>query len=216
VASNDSERAPIVGITSYAERAAFGVWSVDTMLLSRDYVDSVARAGGIPVLLPPVGASHPELVARLDGLILSGGADVDPARYNQARHPETTELRPDRDTFEFGLLTEALRAELPVLAICRGVQVLNSALGGTLHQHLPDHLAHDGHAPNPSTFGTTNVTIAEGSRTAGILGREAKVACHHHQAVDAVADGFAVTARADDGTVEAIELPGAAFVIGVQ
>jgi putative glutamine amidotransferase len=198
------------------ERAGFGVWSLDAVLLSRDYADSVVRAGGIPVLLPPIGAGYPELVTRLDGLLLAGGADVDPTRYGRPPHPETTGLRPDRDTFEFGLLTEALHAELPVLAVCRGMQVLNSALGGTLRQHIPDQVAHDGHRPKPGTFGTTNVTVAQGSRTAGILGRETKVNCHHHQAIDAVADDLLVTARADDGTVEAVELTSARFVIGVQ
>lgn len=215
--SNGSERTrPVIGITSYAERASFGVWSMDVALLSRDYADSVARAGGVPVLLPPIGDGHAELVARLDGLILAGGADVDPARYHQAPHERTTDLRPDRDAFEFGLLAEVLRARLPVLAVCRGMQVLNSALGGTLHQHLPDAVAHDGHRPKPGTFGTTSVTVADGSRIAGILGRDVKVRCHHHQALDVVADGLAVTARADDGTVEAVELTDAGFVVAVQ
>lgn len=217
MASNGSERArPVIGITSYVERASFGVWTMDVALLSRDYADSVARAGGVPVLLPPIGDGYAELVARLDGLILAGGADVDPARYRQAPHERTTDLRPDRDAFEFGLLAGALRAELPVLAVCRGMQVLNSALGGTLHQHLPDTVAHDGHRPSPGTFGTTNVTVADGSRIAGILGRDVKVRCHHHQAVDVVADGLAVTALADDGTVEAVESTGAGFVVAVQ
>jgi putative glutamine amidotransferase len=209
-------RRPLIGITSYLERARFGVWDLDSVLLPREYTDSVVRAGGIPVLLPPTGDGHPELVARLDGLLLAGGADVDPARYRQETDPRTEGLRPDRDSFEFGLLTEALAEGLPILAVCRGMQVLNSALGGTLHQHLPGHVGHDGHRPELGVFGTCRVSIAKGSRTAAAFGTDTKVHCHHHQAVDVVADGLTVVGTADDGTVEAVEMPGDQFVIGVQ
>jgi putative glutamine amidotransferase len=209
-------RRPLIGITSYLERARFGVWDLDAVLLPREYTDSVVRAGGVPVLLPPTGDGFAELVTRLDGLVLAGGADIDPARYDQPVRPETEGLRPDRDAFEFGLLTEALRANLPVLAVCRGMQLLNSALGGTLHQHLPDHVGHAGHRPEVGMFGTCHVTIAGDSRIAGAFGTETKVRCHHHQAVDVVAPGLAVVGTADDGTVEAVELAGGAFVVGVQ
>jgi gamma-glutamyl-gamma-aminobutyrate hydrolase PuuD len=223
VASNASDgttpaagRRPLIGITSYLERARFGVWDLDSVLLPREYTDSVVRTGGIPVVLPPAGDGYSELVARLDGLILAGGADVDPDRYGQAADPATEGLRPDRDGFEFGLLTEALATDLPVLAVCRGMQVLNSALGGTLHQHLPETVGHDGHRPALGVFGTCRVSIAGGSRTAAAFGTDAKVHCHHHQAVDVVADGLTVVGTADDGTVEAVELAGDGFVIGVQ
>jgi putative glutamine amidotransferase len=212
-------RRPLIGITSYLERARFGIWDLDAALLPRDYTDSVVRAGGIPVLLPPTGDGFAELVARLDGLVLAGGADVDPARYRQPSHPETAGLRPDRDAFEFGLLAEALTAGLPVLAVCRGMQLLNSALGGTLHQHLPEHVGHAGHRPEPGVFGTCRVTIAGDSRLAAAFGAETKVHCHHHQAVDVVAPGLTVVGTADDGTVEAVELTGGGFggfVVGVQ
>jgi putative glutamine amidotransferase len=218
VASSGSDpvRRPLIGITSYQERAAFGVWNLEVALLPREYPDSVARAGGIPVLLPPTGDAYAELAARLDGLVLAGGADVDPARYRQSAHPATAGLRPDRDAFEFGLLAEALPMGLPVLAVCRGVQVLNSALGGTLRQHIPDHVGHDGHRPTPGMFGTNRVSIEPGSRIAGLLGTEAKVSCHHHQAIDVVAAGLTVVGTAEDGTIEAVESTGHDFVLGVQ
>lgn len=222
--SNDSEATPpasgssrpVIGITTYRERSHFGIWDTDADVLPGEYADTVVRAGGVPVLLPPVGDGAGELVARLDGLVLSGGADVDPARYRQTAHPETTGLRADRDGFEFTLLAEALAADLPVLAVCRGMQVLNAALGGTLRQHLPDELGHDGHRPALGVFGHSTVNLSAGSRVAGILGTEAKVRCHHHQAVDAVGADLSVVGVADDGTVEAVELAGRGFVLGVQ
>lgn len=215
MASNDSDR-PLIGITSYLERAVYGTWDAETALVPGEYVDSVVRAGGIPVLLPPVHDGYTELVARLDGLLLSGGADVDPARYGQPASPTTGTPQPGRDEFEFTLLSRALTAGLPILAVCRGVQVLNTALGGTLHQHLPDQVGHDGHVPRPGQYGVSTVTLTQDSRTAAALGREVKVYCHHHQALDTVAAPLTVTGRAEDGTVEAVELAGDAFVVGVQ
>jgi gamma-glutamyl-gamma-aminobutyrate hydrolase PuuD len=207
---------PLIGITSYLERATFGIWQADCALLTQDYVDSVVRAGGVPVLLPPIGDGATELAARLDALILSGGPDVTPSRYGEEQQSRTEATRPGRDTYEFALLAAALAADLPVLAICRGVQVLNAALGGSLHQHLPDHVGHDGHRPRPGEFGTTSVTLTRGSRVADALGASASVRCHHHQAIDAVAPDLAVTAVAADGTVEAAEHRARAFVVGVQ
>jgi gamma-glutamyl-gamma-aminobutyrate hydrolase PuuD len=170
----------------------------------------------VPVLLPPISAGFAELVGRLDGLLLSGGADVDPARYDQQAHPETVGLRPDRDDFEFDLLAAALAVDLPILAVCRGMQVLNSALGGTLRQHLPDVVGHQGHRPEPGVFGECRVRLHAGSRTEDILGTEVKVYCHHHQALDTTGDGLTVVGTADDGTIEAVELAGQTFVLGVQ
>jgi putative glutamine amidotransferase len=217
VASNDSEPGrPVIGITTYTERTRFGVWDLDTAVLPRTYPDSVVRAGGIPVLLPPIGTGFAELVRRLDGLVLSGGADVNPASYHQSAHHETTGVRPDRDGYEFGLLAAALAADLPILAVCRGMQVLNTALGGTLHQHLPDVVGHDGHRPELGVFGECQVTLAAGSRTEHILGGQAKVLCHHHQAVDTPGAGLTVVGAADDGTIEAVELAGQRFAVGVQ
>jgi putative glutamine amidotransferase len=214
VASNGSE--PVIGITTYAERTRFGVWDLDATVLPRSYSDAVARAGGVPVLLPPIGTGFAALVDRLDGLVLSGGSDVDPASYRQPAHPETTGIRPDRDGYEFGLLAAALAVDLPILAVCRGMQVLNSALGGTLRQHLPEVLGHDGHRPALGVFGECRMTLLPGSRTVEILGAESTGHCHHHQALDAVGEGLVVTGTADDGTIEAVELAGRDFVLGVQ
>lgn len=217
MASNGSDpHRPLIGVTTYLERTRFGVWDLDAALLPREYADAVVRAGGVPVLLPPVGTGFAELVARLDGLVLAGGADVDPARYREPAHPETTGVRPDRDGFEFALLAEALAADLPVLAVCRGMQVLNSALGGTLHQHLPERTGHDGHRPRLGVFGDVEVRLAEGSRIAGLLGTDAKVRCHHHQALAEVAPGLTVTGAAEDGTVEAVESADHRFLLAVQ
>lgn len=214
MASNASD--PVIGITTYAERTRFGIWDLDAMVLPRTYPDTVVRAGGIPVLLPPIGTGFAALVARLDGLLLSGGADVDPARYQQSPHAETTGLRPDRDTYEFALLAEAMAANLPILAVCRGMQVLNSALGGTLRQHVPDNVGHEGHRPVPGTFGENRINLTAGSRTAALLGSETKGQCHHHQALDTVAEALTVVGTADDGTIEAVEAPDRDFVLGVQ
>jgi len=215
VASNASDP-PVIGITTYAERTRFGIWDLDAMVLPRTYPDTVVRAGGIPVLLPPIGTGFAELVRRLDGLLLSGGADVDPARYQQPAHPETTGLRPDRDGYEFALLAEAMAVDLPILAVCRGTQVLNAALGGTLSQHVPEAVGHDGHRPQPGTFATNNVHLTPNSRVSTIVGQQTEGRCHHHQALDKVADTLTVVGTADDGTIEAVEAPDRAFVIGVQ
>ncbi|HEX9336110.1 MAG TPA: gamma-glutamyl-gamma-aminobutyrate hydrolase family protein [Pseudonocardiaceae bacterium] len=214
MASNASD--PVIGITTYAERTRFGIWDLDAMVLPRTYPDTVVRAGGIPVLLLPIGTGFGGLVGRLDGLLLSGGADVDPARYRQPSHAETVGVRPDRDTYEFDLLAEAMATDLPILAVCRGMQVLNAALGGTLRQHVPDAVGHDRHRPEPGTFGENRIRLAAGSRARAVLGAEAKGRCHHHQALDTVADGLAVVGTADDGTIEAVEAPDRDFVLGVQ
>ena len=149
-------------------------------------------------------------------MLLSGGADVDPARYQQPAHPETTGLRPDRDGYEFALLAEAMAADLPILAVCRGMQVLNAALGGTLSQHVPDAVGHDGHRPRPGTFGVNKVRVTPDSRMAAIVGTETESRCHHHQALATVAEPLTVVGTTDDGTIEAVEAPGHTFVLGVQ
>ncbi|MGY6650817.1 gamma-glutamyl-gamma-aminobutyrate hydrolase family protein [Amycolatopsis sp. TRM77291] len=213
MASSGSE--PLIGLTSYLEPAKFLVWETEAALLHRVYVDGIVAAGGIPVLLPPVSGAHDRLISAVDGLVLVGGADVDPARYGQEQHA-TTYTRPNRDAFEFGLLRSALSARKPVLGVCRGLQVLSVALGGTLAQHLPDTLDSADHQPAPGTFGTTTVRLAEGSRVASILGAETKVPCYHHQAIDKLGDGLVPVGWAADGTIEAAELPGDGFVLGVQ
>ena len=209
------KRRPLIGLTTYRERAQMLVWDTEFALLHNAYVDATSRAGGIPVLLPPQEHGADELIEHLDALVLTGGSDVTPERYHQQPHPLTTIVRPWRDDWELRLLERALAAGLPVLGVCRGAQLLNVALGGTLDQHIPDTLGHQGHCPAPGVFGKTRVTLRSGSVLAGLLGPETEVACYHHQALDEVAPGLDVTGVSDDATVEAIELPGR-FVLGVQ
>jgi gamma-glutamyl-gamma-aminobutyrate hydrolase PuuD len=207
---------PLIGLTTYRERAQMLVWDTEFAMLHNVYVDAVAQAGGIAVLLPPQEHGAEAVIERLDALVLTGGSDLTPERYRQQPHPSTTVVRPWRDEWELRLLAGALAAGLPVLGVCRGAQVLNVALGGTLDQHVPDRLGHQGHCPAPGVFGQTRVTLRPGSALAGLLGPEVKVDCYHHQALGEVAPGLEVTGRADDGTVEAVELPGRGFVLGVQ
>ncbi|GAA3115626.1 hypothetical protein GCM10010466_03380 [Planomonospora alba] len=207
---------PVIGITCYVEPARFTVWDTPAALLPYGYVDHVVRAGGQPVILPPAG-DPAALAGRLDALIVAGGGDVDPARYGAPPHPATSHVRPFRDDFELGLVRAALDGGLPLLGVCRGLQVLNTALGGTLHQHLPEAVGHRGHCPAPGAYGRLPVRLAPGSRIAEILGaHSADVAHYHHQAADRLGDGLRATAHAGDGTVEAVELDGHPFALAVQ
>ncbi|MFB6725666.1 gamma-glutamyl-gamma-aminobutyrate hydrolase family protein [Kribbella sp. NPDC056345] len=214
MASSASDR-PRIGITTYLEPTVWGVWQRDAALLPRVYLDAVATAGGVPLLLPPVG-TDPAVLDVLDGLIIAGGCDVDPASYDAAPHPETADTRPGRDEHEAILIRAALDRDLPLLAVCRGLQMLNVTLGGTLHQHLPDLITSDEHRPSPAVFGRTEVKVEPDSLTARLLGDRSSVHCYHHQALDAVAPALTVTARAADGTVEAAEVAGHDFALGVQ
>ena len=199
---------PIIGISSYCLPARWGSWDLPAVLLPRRYTDMVAAAGGLPVLLPPLPGVA-DTLSRLDGLVLSGGGDIDPAVYGAARDPATGAASTDRDTAELQLCQRALADGVPVLAICRGLQVVNVAFGGTLHQHLPDFVGHDGHSPDPGGYGTHKVSIAPGSRLEGLLGRaETAVPTHHHQAIDRLGTGLAAVAWAGDGVIEAAEPAG--------
>ncbi|WP_084961513.1 gamma-glutamyl-gamma-aminobutyrate hydrolase family protein [Thermoactinospora rubra] len=206
---------PLIGITCYVEPARFTVWDMPAALLPYRYVDMVIRAGGQPVLIPPAGDPR-EVVRRLDGLILAGGGDIDPARYGQAPHERISHIRPFRDEAEFAVLEEALEAGLPSLGICRGLQVLNVAMGGTLHQHLPDVVGHEGHSPAPGRYGRLPVKTVPGTALAGVLGEGETVPHYHHQAIDRLAPGLTVSAHAEDGTIEAVELDGRPFALAVQ
>lgn len=206
---------PVIGITTYRETARWGVWNCPAVLVPADYVRQVSGAGAVPVLLPPI-AGDVEVLDRLDGLVVAGGADVDPARYGADRSPRTGPPAADRDEAELALLAAAVERDLPVLAVCRGLQLLTVLRGGTLVQHLPDVVGSDVHVPAPGTYGNNAVRVAPGSRLAGLLGTEAVWSCHHHQAVEVLGDGLTATAWAEDGTVEAAELEGARFVLGVQ
>ena len=206
---------PLIGISTYREQARWGAWDVPAALLHASYPDAVFAAGGEPVLLP-TGSGTAEIVARLDGLVLAGGADVGPAHYGSAPGPHTVGLRPDRDAAELAVLQAALARDLPLLAICRGMQLLNVTLGGTLVQHLPDVPGTGSHQKAPGVFAQREVRTQPGSRLERTLGPTAPVDCHHHQALDRIAPGLTPSAWAEDGVVEAVEAAGRRFCLGVQ
>ncbi|HJQ01297.1 MAG TPA: gamma-glutamyl-gamma-aminobutyrate hydrolase family protein [Jatrophihabitans sp.] len=214
---DDADLFPRIGLTSYREPARWGVWDEPADLLPASYAGSVSAAGGAPMLLPPAGsATTGAVLDGLHGLIVTGGADVDPDRYGQHRHPLTDPARTDRDGWELALVAAALERGLPVLAICRGMQVLNVALGGDLLQHLPDLLSSDQHCPTVGVHGRHPVSFADGSRLAAILGEQTVVATYHHQAVRQLGERLTATGWTADGIVEAVEYAGADWVIGVQ
>lgn len=210
---------PLIGLTAYAEAITEGPWHERCAYLQESYVQGVLAGGGVPVLLPPqppTGEAVARVLDAIGGLVLTGGPDVDPARYGQDRGPHTDEPRTERDAWEAALALAAIRRGLPLLAICRGVQLLNAVLGGSLMQHVPDVTEAD-HGRTPAVYADTDVEVVRGTRLEAVLGRERlSVRCHHHQALDRVADGLVVAARSGDGVVEAVEAPGAAFVVGVQ
>lgn len=205
---------PIIGITTYVERAGFGVWrDLPSAVLPQAYVEAVTAAGGRAVLLPP-DDHDADVLDVLDGLILAGGADIGPSLYGADPEPLTV-TRPDRDGGEMALLGRALAGDKPVLGVCRGMQLLVAAAGGRLHQHLPDLLGHQGHSPAPGVYGEQHARFVAGSRVAGLLGDGADIRCHHHQGV-ADAGRLVITGHAADGLPEAVEDPERSFVLGVQ
>ena len=216
----DSEfQRPLIGLTTYLEQTQTGVWDVPASFLPKVYFEAVNRAGGIAVLLPPQPVDA-EIANRvldsLDGLIITGGKDVDPALYGQEPHPTTDAPRIDRDTWEGALLAAAIDRGLPFLGICRGAQVLNVALGGTLHQHLPDVIGTTRYNLGGGVFAENEVAVAPASTLGTLVGDGITVKSYHHQAIDTVADGLVVTARSDDGTIQAVELPSVPFGVAVQ
>jgi putative glutamine amidotransferase len=206
---------PLVGITSYVEQARWGVWDTKAVLLPHRYVEQVELGGGVPVVLPPSTAESVEVLDRLDGLVFAGGADIDPGRYGAEPHPETGGIRPDRDAGELTLLAEALRRDLPLLGICRGMQVMAVHAGGRLIQHMPEAVGHHRHRPAPGEYGSHEARFVAGSLVARVLGGTATVNSYHHQGI-ADAGTLTVTGWADDGSVEALEDPRKAFALGVQ
>ena len=212
---------PIIGVTTYLEQAQTGVWDVPASFLPKVYFEAVNLAGGIAVLLPPqpVDAEIASAVlSRLDGLIVAGGKDVDPARYGQERLPTTDEPRPDRDEWEASLLAAAIDGGVPFLGICRGLQILNVALGGSLHQHLPNVVGSERYSAGGGVFSDNEVFVEPKTKVAELLdsGETLVGKSYHHQAIDGLAPGLSVTARSDDGTVQAVEVDGMEFGIGVQ
>ena len=211
-----SNGSKLIGISCYLERVRFSVWDVPAVLLPKTYVDCVVAAGGVPVLLPPVGSWGAAEVSRLDGLVLAGGADIEPARYGEQALATTGKPRPDRDSVELELFDAARKSGVPVLGVCRGMQMINIGLGGNLRQHLPKDLGNMDHLPVPGAFGRVEVKVAPDSRLGGIIGQQVTVSCHHHQGVDRLGQGLVPVAWAPDGSVEAVELAGDDFVVGVQ
>lgn len=209
--------APVIGLTTYREQAAYGVWNQRADLLASEYAEAVTSSGGIPVLLPPIGepGAADVVVGRIDGLVISGGADIDPARYDAEPHERTAAWRPDRDAWEAALLTAAEARGLPVLGVCRGMQLMAVHAGGSLDQHTPDLVGHDEHSPGGDAYGTVRVATEPGSRVATLVGETLEVSCHHHQSVRSH-PGFVPVARATDGTLEAMEAPGERFCVAVQ
>ncbi len=208
---------PVIGVSTYREEARWGVWHAQADLLNAEYARAVTAVGGVPVLLPPTDAPEAArlVVSRLDGLIVAGGADVDPARYGQSAGEHTGAPRTDRDDWETALLDAADQTELPVLGICRGMQVMAVRAGGSLEQHLPDVVHHEGHSPGGDVYGEIAVDVAADSLLASLVGAGVKVGCHHHQSVVSH-PGYVPTAYASDGTLEAIERSDRAFWLGVQ
>jgi putative glutamine amidotransferase len=216
-------RRPVIGICTALERASWSVWDQQAALLPLSYVTAVQRAGGLAVMLPPdehLAEEPEEILGRIDGLVLAGGADVDPSSYGEERHPETVDTVPERDAFEIALTREAIERDMPVLGICRGMQMLNVVRGGTLLQHLPDLFGHSEHRRVLGSFegAEHDVSLTEGSLAAAAAGEIVHVTrSHHHQGVDRIGDGLLVSGISTmDGLPEAIELPERSFVLGVQ
>ncbi len=214
---------PVIGICSGLDSARFGPWTDIAALTPFSYVRAVQHAGGMALLLPPdslAGEDPGPWLDRIDALILAGGVDVDPQTYGAERDPETKETTLARDEFEIALAQGAVARDMPVLGICRGMQVLNVAQGGTLFQHLPDHVGHYGHRLNIGTFDGNDhpVRLEDGSLAARAAGEtEHRSLSHHHQGIDVLGDDLVVSGRAVvDDLVEAVEIPRCRFVLGVQ
>ncbi|MFE5196528.1 gamma-glutamyl-gamma-aminobutyrate hydrolase family protein [Streptomyces sp. NPDC056601] len=203
---------PLIGVSTYLEaKASWGVWKLPAALLPAGYPRLVQSAGGLAAMVPPDDPAYaPSVVARLDGLVVAGGPDVEPGRYGAAREERTGPPAAERDAWELALIRAALASGKPLLGICRGMQLLNVALGGTLTQHI------EGHVKDSGVFGTHAVTPVPGTRYGELVPEESDVPTYHHQAVDRLGRGLVASAHAADGTVEAVELQGLTWVLGVQ
>lgn len=216
--SRSGRRMPLIGIPISREDAHWGVWRQPADLLNAAYSTHIRMAGGLPLLLP-VGGSQEEAVEAttvLDGLLLAGGPDVDPARYNEPAHGSAGPFHSERDEWELALFRAASGAAVPVLGICRGLQIMTVALGGTLIQHLPDVVGTTVHNPTVGQFGSHEITTKPGSKINGLIGERLQVPTYHHQAVDDLGPTWQATAWALDGTVEAVESCDGAWLVGVQ
>lgn len=216
---SESSSRPIVGLTTYLEQAQTGVWDVPASFLPKVYFEAVYQAGGIPVLLPPqpVDAEIADrVIDTLDAIIITGGKDVDSALYGEAPHPENDAPRTDRDTWEDALLTAAIDRGVPFLGICRGMQLLNVSRGGSLLQHLPDVIGSNRYNLGEGNFNDNQVSVDAGSRLSELIGDQVVGKSYHHQGIKQVGDGLVVTARSDDGTIQAIEYADNPYGIAVQ
>jgi putative glutamine amidotransferase len=212
-----SNERPVIGICTSIESARWGAWELLSNISPRSYSLAVQRAGGLALLLPPDDAaaeSPDELLDLIDGLVLAGGSDIDPAAYGASPHPQTAGAREERDRFELSLGTRALERDLPLLGICRGMQLLSVVSGGALEQHLPDVVGHEGHRPEPGVYGRHGVRLAPGSLAHRLLGDEVSVPSYHHQGL-ASAGSLTVTGWADDESPEVVEDPTRRFALGV-
>jgi putative glutamine amidotransferase len=206
-----NRKRPVIGISAYDVAVDFGQWKdMRCVLVPQGYVRSVVAAGGAPVLIPPTEVAA-EILADLDAIVFTGGSDINPAVYGQEPHPESGVFYDDRDTTELELMRVALARAMPVLGICRGMQLLNVARGGDLVQHLEG----ETHKGPPGTYTRHSVTVLAGTRLAAVLGTEAHTHSCHHQAPGRLGEGLRVAATAEDGTVEAVEDPAARYVVGV-
>jgi gamma-glutamyl-gamma-aminobutyrate hydrolase PuuD len=207
---------PVVGITSYSEEEVrWGPWTEPAALVPLSYVRAVERAGGRPLIVPPGEDGIEETLAALDGIIFSGGNDLDPGLYEADPHPETDAVQEERDRAEMALLAAALERDMPVLAVCRGSQALNVARGGDLVQHLPDALGQDEHRPIRGEWAEHTVRLEPESKVGSLLGPQTPVKSHHHQGYGRIGEGLRVTGWAEDGTIEALEDPSKRFAVGV-
>lgn len=219
--SGGAEGRRAIGISAAVDRVRWGPWEEEVTMQTRAYAQAVQAAGALAVVLPPdpfLERSPDPLLERIDALIVSGGADVDPGSYGAERHPETTQTWPDRDRFEISLAQRALQRDMPLLGICRGMQILNVTLGGTLAQHLPDLLGHGEHRRTPGVMGDHEVRLRPGSLAARAAEAERlAVKSHHHQAIERLGAGLVASgwASAEERVVEAIELPDRRFALGV-
>ena len=211
---------PVIGLTTYLERAKQGVWDVRAGFLPQQYFDGVTASGGVAVLLPPQpgpDASAEAVLGGLDGLILTGGLDVQPELYGAERHPLTDPARPDRDAWELALLRGARERGMPVFGICRGLQLINVAFGGTLHQHLPDALGTERYRLSPGVFATNTVDVHAGTRLAELVGAgPLNVHSYHHQGIDRLGHDLTVAARTEDELPYAIETTNGPYLVAVQ
>jgi putative glutamine amidotransferase len=206
----------VIGVSAYAQQARWASWNMPASIVPQRYLDKILSGGGTPVVLPSV-PDIAGVLPRIDGLLLVGGGDLDPVRYGAIPHPANGRVNEARDGAEMALLDEALSLGLPILGICRGMQLLNVALGGTLHQHVPDVVGHEGHAGGPGVFSRHEVYLRPGSGLARTLSRTTlDVPSLHHQAIDRLGAGLTACAWSDDGLIEAAELGGHPFTVGVQ